>query len=56
MIHASLTHRTAYLRFMEAETEEKRMQLALNYFLYDAPVVDAELQQEITKHIEGIGD
>lgn len=55
MIHA-LTHRTAFLRFMEADTEEKRMKLAYQYFLYDAPVVDKELQKELTKHYEGVGD
>lgn len=52
MITASLTHRTAYLRFNEADTEEKRMKLAYQYFLYDAPVVDKELQKELKKEME----
>lgn len=55
MIHA-LTHRTAYLRFNEADTIEKKMQLAYNYFMFDAPIVDKELQKELTKHYEGAID
>ena len=56
MIHASLTHKTAYLRFKEAETLEKKMMLAYQYFVHDAPIVDSELQKELTKHYEGVGD
>lgn len=56
MIHASLTHRTAFIRFKEADTEEKKMLLAYNYFKYDAPIVDSELQKELKKQMEGIGD
>lgn len=58
MIHASLTHRQAYLRFNEAESVERKKLIAYNYFLYDAPIVDAELNKAIEKEMntKGLGD
>lgn len=46
---AYYTHQYTMLRIQQAETLKEKQQLALNYFLHDAPLVDEELKKHIWK-------